>query len=147
MNRLTLSEQTQHPTKRHTVVCVTHPFHCERLIRAGRLIAELSKTSLLVINVSSPDLSENDAKALEYLFQVSKENGAQMTVLYSDEPMRQLTKFIKENKAVNVVTGMAAQQNSPLPDLWRKFTSAHFFTVTEDGSFSEQESAQSSHIA
>ena len=69
------------------------------------------------------------------------------THLYSDEPMRQLTKFIKENKAVNVVTGMAAQQNSPLPDLWRKFTSAHFFTVTEDGSFSEQESAQSSHIA
>ena len=130
MNRLTLSEQTQHPTKRHTVVCVTNQFHCERLIRAGRLIAELSKTSLLVINVSSPDLSENDAKALEYLFQVSKENGAQMTVLYSDEPMRQLTKFIKENKAVNVVTGMAAQQNSPLPDLWRKFTSAHFFTVT-----------------
>lgn len=97
MNRLTLSEQTQHPTKRHTVVCVTNQFHCERLIRAGRLIAELSKTSLLVINVSSPDLSENDAKALEYLFQVSKENGAQMTVLYSDEPMRQLTKFIKEN--------------------------------------------------
>ena len=140
MNRLTLSEQTQHPTKRHTIVCVTNQFHCERLIRAGRLIAELS-------NVSSPDLSENDAKALEYLFQVSKENGAQMTVLYSDEPMRQLIKFIKENKAVNVVTGMAAQQNSPLPDLWRKFTSAHFFTVTEDGSFSEQESAQSSHIA
>ena len=57
MNRLTLSEQTQHPTKRHTIVCVTNQFHCERLIRAGRLIAELSKTSLLVINVSSPDLS------------------------------------------------------------------------------------------
>lgn len=127
MNRLTLSEQTQHPTKRHTVVCVTNQFHCERLIRAGRLIADLSKTSLLVINVSSPNLSENDAKALEYLFQVSKENGAEMTVLYSDEPMRQLAKFIKENKAVNVVTGVAAQQNSPLPSLWRKFTSAHFF--------------------
>lgn len=147
MNRLTLSEQTPHPTRRHTVVCVTNQFHCERLIRAGRLIAELSKTSLLVINVSSPDLSENDAKALEYLFQVSKENGAEMTVLYSDEPMRQLTKFIKESKAVNVVTGMAAQQNSPLPDLWRKFTSAHFFTVMEDGSFSERESDQSFHIA
>ena len=70
-----------------------------------------------------------------------------MTVLYSDEPMRQLTKFIKESKAVNVVTGMAAQQNSPLPDLWRKFTSAHFFTVMEDGSFSERESDQSFHIA
>ena len=147
MNRLTLAAQTQHPTRRHTVVCLTNQFHCERLIRAGRLIAELSKTSLLVINDSSPDLSENDAKALEYLFQVSKENGAEMTVLYSDEPMRQLTKFIKESKAVNVVTGMDAQQNSPLTDLWRKFTSAHFFTVMEDGSFSERESDQSFHIA
>lgn len=147
MNRLTLSEQTQHPTKRHTVVCVTNQFHCERLIRAGRLIADLSKTSLLVINVSSPNLSENDAKALEYLFQVSKENGAEMTVLYSDEPMRQLAKFIKENKAVNVVTGVARPAEFPLPSLWRKFTSAHFFTVTEDGSFSERECTRPSHIA
>ena len=31
---------------------------------------------------------------------ISKENGAEMTVLYSDEPMRQLAKFIKENKAI-----------------------------------------------
>ena len=149
MNRLTLSEQTQHPTKRHTVVCVTNQFHCERLIRAGRLIADLSKTSLLVINVSSPNLSENDAKALEYLFQVSKENGAEMTVLYSRNeviaPLAKLTS--EENKAVNVVTGVAAQQNSPLPSLWRKFTSAHFFTVTEDGSFSERECTRPSHIA
>ncbi len=146
MNRLTLSQANQHPTRRHTVVCVTNQFHCERLIRAGRLIAQLSKTGLLVINVSNPDLSETDAKALEYLFQVSKENGAEMTVLYSDEPMRQLTKFIKEVKAVNIVTGMAAQQNSPLPELWRKFTSSHFFTVQEDGSFEERETEEP-HIA
>ena len=146
MNRLTLSQANQHPTRRHTVVCVTSQFHCERLIRAGRLIAQLSKTGLLVINVSNPDLSETDAKALEYLFQVSKENGAEMTVLYSDEPMRQLTKFIKEVKAVNIVTGMAAQQNSPLPELWRKFTSSHFFTVQEDGSFEERETEEP-HIA
>lgn len=146
MNRLTLSQANQHPTRRHTVVCVTNQFHCERLIRAGRLIAQLSKTGLLVINVSNPNLSETDAKALEYLFQVSKENGAEMTVLYSDEPMRQLTKFIKEVKAVNIVTGMAAQQNSPLPELWRKFTSSHFFTVQEDGSFEERETEEP-HIA
>lgn len=146
MNRLTLSQANQHPTRRHTVVCVTNQFHCERLIRAGRLIAQLSKTGLLVINVSNPNLSATDAKALEYLFQVSKENGAEMTVLYSDEPMRQLTKFIKEVKAVNIVTGMAAQQNSPLPELWRKFTSSHFFTVQEDGSFEERETEEP-HIA
>lgn len=147
MDRLTLSDKTQHPTNRHTVVCVTNQFQCERLIRAGRLIADLSKTTLLVVNVSNPDLSENDARALEYLFQVAKEHGAEISVFYSDEPMKQLTKFIKETRAVNVVTGIAAQENSPLPDLWRKFTNTHFFTVTEDGAFSQRENAVSPNIA
>lgn len=139
MNRLILSQPAQRPLERYTVVCITDQFHCERLIRAGRLIAELSKTALAVVNVSSPDLSKNDARALEYLFRISKENGAQMTVLYSDNPLQELERFIRERKAKNVVTGIAASKESMLPRLWKKCADAHFFTVKKDGSFSERE--------
>ncbi|MCI9406242.1 MAG: hypothetical protein HFK04_04945 [Oscillospiraceae bacterium] len=139
MNRLILSQPAQHPLKRYTVVCITDQFHCEKLIRAGRLIADLSKTALAAVNVSSPDLTKNDAKALEYLFQISKENGAEMTVLYADKPLQELEKFIHERKAKNVVTGVAAQKESMLPELWKKCTDVQFFTVKKDGSFSETE--------
>ena len=139
MNRTTMPQTESKQKERSTVVCVTNHLSCERLIRAGRLIADLSKTPLLVINVSSPDLSEQDAKALEYLFTVSKDNGAQMTVLYENDPMTHLTRFIKEHRAANVVTGMAGQTRSPLPDLWRQLQNIQFFTVTEDGSFSHPE--------
>ena len=139
MSHLTLSETPKKNKSRNTIVCVTNQLSCERLIRAGKLIADLSKTGLLVINVSSPDLSEQDATALEYLFTVSKDNGAEMTVLYGDEPMLKLTQFIKENRAANVVTGIAGQRKSPLPELWRQFQNTQFFTVTEDGSYSKRQ--------
>lgn len=139
MNRLILSQPAQHPAGRCTVVCITDQFHCEKLIRAGRLIADLSKTALAVVNVSSPDLSKNDARALEYLFRISKESGAQMTVLYSDRPLQELERFIRGQKAQNVVTGEAAQKSSMLPGLWKKCAGVQFFTVKKDGSFSETE--------
>ena len=139
MSHLTLSETPKKTKSRTTIVCVTNQLSCARLIRAGTLIADLSKTGLLVINVSSPDLSEQDAKALEYLFTVAKDNGAEMTVLYGDEPMLKLTQFIKENRAANVVTGIAGQRKSPLPELWRQFQNTQFFTVTEDGSYSKRQ--------
>ena len=131
MSHLTLSETPKKNKSRNTIVCVTNQLSCERLIRAGKLIADLSKTGLLVINVSSSDLSEQDAKALEYLFTVSKDNGAEMTVLYGDEPMLKLTQLIKENRA--------GQRKSPLPELWRQFQNTQFFTVTEDGSYSKRQ--------
>ncbi len=147
MNRLVPSGPAPHALERHTVVCITDQFHCEKLIHAGRLIAELSKTALAVVNVSKPDLSQNDAKALEYLFQVSKENGAEMTILYSDNPVQELEKFIRDNRALNVVTGAAAKKESPLPGLWKKLADVHFFTVEKDGSFSEREAGTPSYIA
>ena len=61
MNRLVPSGPAPHALERHTVVCITDQFHCEKLIHAGRLIAELSKTALAVVNVSKPDLSQNYA--------------------------------------------------------------------------------------
>lgn len=120
--------------KHSTVVCVTNQYQCERLIRAGRILADLTGTNLTVINVSKPDLSENDSRALDYLYHVSKDNDAVMVIYYSGDPYRVLGNYIKSSKASNVVTGQPQQEDSVLPGLWRKFSNTNFFVAEEDGS-------------
>ena len=56
-----------------------------------------------------------------------------MSIQYSTDPLARITDFIRENKAVNVVTGMREGQNSILPNLWKRFENTSFFTVTLDG--------------
>ena len=119
--------------QRSTVVCVTNQMQCERLIKAGRLIADMSHTNLTVISVVSPEQQRTGTDALEYLYEVSKQNGAVMSIIYNDDPFGTITDFIKQNKAINVVTGLREGQNSILPKLWRDFDSTHFFTVTLEG--------------
>ncbi len=136
-----LSEQ------RHcTVVCVTTQPQCERLIKAGRRIADLTGTELTVVNVSSPELSPEDSKALDYLFGVSKKYGALMSIFYSDDPVRVIVEYLKANKAANVITGMPQQKDSVLIQLWKKFTNTKFFTVEANGDLKEVLNSQT-HIA
>lgn len=116
-----------------TMVCVTNQFQCERIIRAGRSIANLSDTELMVVNVSPLDFARQNGEALEHLFRVSRENDAHMSVLYSNEPLKTLMNFIKKNHTVNVVTGMPQQGNSVLVKMWEKLGGVSFFTVNEDG--------------
>ena len=134
MKRLSSGKNSE-PIRKTTVVCVTNQFQCERIIRAGRSIAGISDTVLLVVNVSPLDFTHQSSDALEHLFQVSKENGAQMSVLYSEESMKTLISFIRKNHAVNVVTGMPQSRNSILVKMWEKLKEVSFFTVDEDGKF------------
>ena len=120
-----------------TVVCVTNQFKCERLIQAGRRVADLTKTTLTVVNVSRPDITPEDSKALDHLFNVSKKYGALMTIFYSTEALKTITDYIKINKAANVVTGMPQEKDSVLIKLWEKFTNTKFFTVEENGDLKE----------
>lgn len=148
MSRKKQSSSKPHFSTRSTVVCVTDQYSSERLIRTGKLISELSKTNLQVVHVARTDFSAQDAGALEFLFQISKENESPMTVLYSGDPAGSLSKYIKENKAVNVVTGMSAEGGKILPRVWRKFKDVRFFTVDENGQFEEKETVkQSGHSA
>jgi K+-sensing histidine kinase KdpD len=121
--------------RKATVVCVTDQFQCERIIRAGRSIANLSDTSLLVVSVLPIDATSQSGEAIEHLFKVSQENDAEMSVFYSDKVLKTLMAFIKKKRAVNVVTGMPRQGNSVLSKMWEKLGGVSFFTVDENGEF------------
>jgi len=129
-----------------TVVCVTNQYKCERLIKAGRRVADLTRTTLTVVNVSSPDITPEASKALDHLFNVSKKYNALMTIFYSDEALKTIGEYIKINKAANVITGMPQDKDSVLIKLWQKFTNTKFFTVEEDGELKEVLNSQN-HIA
>ena len=120
----------------NTVVCVTDQRRCDRIIRAGRALADISGTGLLVVNVVRPD-SQQDTDSMEYLFSVSKQNNAQMALLYSDDVAKALIRYIKENKVANLLTGIPNEGDSVTTKIWKRFTHVTFFVVEQDGSLRE----------
>lgn len=115
-----------------TIVLVTDQFGCKRLITAGRCLADRDGTLLEVVNVASPGVERNP-EAIEYLFQVSRENNAAMTIHYSDAPARFLGELIQEKCPASVVTGLPGQGSTLLHKIWMRFENISFFTVDHDG--------------
>ena len=130
------------PERRVTVVCVTNQFQCDRIIKAGRVMADLSNTALNVISVA-----DQDPAALQHLFDVTKENGGSMSILYELDPAKAIIRYLKENKTSYVLTGMPENENSILYQIWEKFTHITFLTVTPEGELQEAGRARSLQAA
>lgn len=136
---MTVKEITMHQEQASvytTLVLVTDQFACERIIKSARVIADLSRTELNVLSVMKTGAETNPA-ALEHLFGVAKEYDARMTVTFSDNPQSAIVHFIRENKAVNAVTGVPNSEESILVRMWKTLRNVSFFTVTEKGELHE----------
>ena len=119
-----------------TVVCITDQRRCDRIIRAGRALADVTKTELAVINVVRTNHCY-DAASIEYLFSVSRDNGAEMVLLYSEDVAKAIIRYIKDNRVAHLLTGIPAKGDSVTGKIWSKFSHINFFVVEEDGSLSE----------
>jgi K+-sensing histidine kinase KdpD len=119
-----------------TLVLVTDQFECERIIKAARTIADLSRTELIVLSVAKNGSQVNPA-ALEHLFGIAKEYRAGMIVQYSDNPQSVIVHFIRDNRVVNVITGLTENEQSILLQMWKKLRNIKFFTVSKSGKLSE----------
>lgn len=122
--------------KHKTVVCVTDQKNCDRIIRTGKALANISGTELAVISVISAE-RQTDPDSLEYLFSISKENGGQMALLYSEDVAKAIIRYVKENKVAYLLTGMPQEGDSVTTKIWSKFTHVTFFVVGHDGSLNE----------
>ncbi|MBM7582547.1 K+-sensing histidine kinase KdpD [Caldicoprobacter guelmensis] len=96
--------------ERNIMICVTRQKACERLIKMGKqMVKSHAGAKLYVVHVAkngenflgNPD----EGEALDYLFQVSKEAGAEMTVLRSNHVVDTLVDFAKRNNVSIVVMG------------------------------------------
>ncbi len=119
-----------------TAVLVTNQFQCERLIQAGRSVADISKTELIVLNVQSNEYPANP-DAIQYLFNISSQNEATMNVMYAEDIFKTIVQYLKDNKTAYVVTGMPQTQDSVLHRIWNKFSHVTFFVVDEKGTLHE----------
>ena len=96
------------------MVCVTGQLTCERLIRAGAELAKKEAAELSVVHVSHMNQSflgnPMEGEALEYLFAISKEFGADMTLLRDDNILGALVNHARKIGATHVVMGVSGQR-------------------------------------
>lgn len=99
--------------KRNIMVCVTQQKTCERLILKGNELIESADDKLYVIHVvnEKEKFLENcsDGEALEYLFQVSKKSGADLTVLRSKNILKTILDFARNNKVTHIIMGSSPE--------------------------------------
>ncbi len=94
----------------NVMICVTRQKACQRLIELGKQIAKGSTNAkLYVVHVAKNGVNflgnPDEGEALDYLFQVSKEAGAEMTVLRSDHVVDTLVDFARKNNVSIVIMG------------------------------------------
>jgi len=105
---------------RNVLVCVTQQKTCENLIRLGvKLLNEVSSeknSSFYVIHIVNEkdkllyNLSDGDA--LEYLFEISKEVGANLVVKRSKDVIQTIVDFVAEKDITHVVVGNSTEQDT-----------------------------------
>lgn len=96
-----------------TMVCVTVQKTCERLIREGARLA--GDEGLSVVHVVKPGGTvlggESESEALEYLFHISREYGAEMDMLRSDDVIGTIVDFAKKCGAAYLVIGSPKEKS------------------------------------
>ena len=106
-------------TTKDVLVCVTRQKTCERLIKEGARLAG-SDDELYVVNVSPDGWSllgkqyegaDQAAEALEYLFEISKNYGAHMTVLRSEDVVKALVDFLNKKIISTVILGGSKEED------------------------------------
>jgi len=102
--------------KLNIMICVTRQKTCERLIKVGKEIAGIGDAQLYAVHVVKRGVNflgnPDEGEALDYLFQISKEAGAEMTVLRSEDVVDTLVEFARKNNISIVVLGESAESNN-----------------------------------
>ncbi|MCK9268327.1 MAG: universal stress protein [Alkaliphilus sp.] len=91
------------------MVCVTKQKTCEKLIQSGVKIQEQRGGNLFVVHVAPTGWNilgnSSEGEALDYLFEISKSVGADMTVLRSSEVVKTIIDFCRDNNISIIVLG------------------------------------------
>ena len=94
------------------MVCVTKQRTCQRLIDYGKTLMS-SDDTIHIIHVAGSDYNflgdSEENKALEFLYEKSREVGADLTVLKSDDTILTLCSLAKENGITKMVVGASGE--------------------------------------
>ena len=100
---------------KNVLVCVTQQKTCERLINEAYKLVNGYKGKLYVINVVKNDVnfldSARESEALEYLFDISKSIGANLTVLKSEDIAGTIAQYADDNHIDCIILGKSPSEN------------------------------------
>lgn len=105
------------------MVCVTQQKTCERLIEKGNSLKNEDEMLYVVHVVNEHDkLLRNytDGEALEYLFSITKELGAELVVERSRNIIETLVRFANKNEIGTVVLGKSPDGKNKFEDKLKK---------------------------
>lgn len=96
--------------QKNIMVCVTQQKTCEKLIRIGYdIYKENDKNLLYVIHVVNENdkmlFNLSDGEALEYLFEITKELGADLTIKRSKDVIKTLMDYAIEKNITHIIMG------------------------------------------
>lgn len=117
------------------LVCVTRQRNCEKLIQEGARIARENAEPLVVVHVAGKGQrllgNDSDADTLEYLYQCSKDIGAEMNVLRTEDTIKAMVKFAKDMQAETIVIGASPKKGDRnfSQELERLLPNAYLHTV------------------
>ena len=93
--------------KPSVLACVTNQFECDRIIKTAERIANCEGCELRVLSVLKPMTDYTViGDEIEYLNKISREAGADMTILFHDDAPKVCAQFAKQNNVHRIVTGM-----------------------------------------
>lgn len=98
--------------KQAFIACVSAKHGSERVIRAAKCIAEDANAGLEIVTVLKSCNDREQMETVEYLHEKARSAGAQMTVLYSENPALAVAEYIKRRRITDVIAGTASEQNS-----------------------------------
>ncbi len=101
---------------KNILVCVTQQKTCERLIINAVALRKEFKGDIYVIHVAKDGLNfldnPKEGEALQYLFEISKSIGADLSVLKSDNIAKCIADFAKEKRINCIVLGKSPQDQT-----------------------------------
>lgn len=98
----------------NVLVCVTPQESAKRLVEAGRVLAEKSNAELEVITVLPLNgETKNDwPKALDRLFQATRDAGGEMAVYFSEDPALTIAAHMAKKKPSALVVGFPGENSN-----------------------------------
>lgn len=121
------------------MVCVTVQKTCQRLIQMGASFKEREEDEMFVVHVAPREgvlmSASSDNEALELLYNSSKEAGASMSVLRSNNIRATLEEFVLQNSITHIIMGSAGPgvYNKFYEHLRHKFPGIYILADCEDG--------------
>ena len=111
---------------KNVMVCVTRQKTCERLIQFGYNFLGEDPGELFIIHVTEPKYkflgNSKDSDALEYLYEIAQDYGANLSVLRSDDILHTLLSLIEKNKITHIIMGESGTNSGNSETIISKLT-------------------------